>query len=78
MVECTIQEWGEQMTVKEIRNALSSYPDDMEVLTKKTEVFGNVAYVNSIRKDSYGSFGEDVPCVLLTDEFEEESEDNES
>lgn len=62
------------MTVKEIRDALSAYPDDMEVLTKKTEVFGNVAYVNSVRKDSYGSFGVDIPCVLLTDEFEEEEE----
>ena len=60
------------MTVKELKEALSKYPDDMEVMTKKTEVFGNVASVNSIRQDSYGSFGIDVPCVLLTDEFEEE------
>lgn len=63
------------MTVKELREALNEFPDDMEVLTKKTEIFGNVAYVNSVRKDSYGCFGHDEPCVLLTDEFEEESED---
>jgi hypothetical protein len=62
------------MKVKELREALSNFPDDMEVLTKKTEIFGNVAYVNSVRNDSYGCFGHDVPCVLLTDEFEEESE----
>lgn len=62
------------MTVKEIRDALKEYPDDMEVLTKKTEFFGNVAFVNSVRKDSYGSFGVDVPCVLLTDEFGEDNE----
>ena len=62
------------MTVKELREALSKFPDDMEVMTKKTEFFGNVASVNSIREDLYGFFGADVPCVLLTDEFEEESE----
>jgi hypothetical protein len=66
------------MTVKELREALSKFPDDMEVLTKKTELLGNVAYVNSIKEDSYGFFGTDVPCVLLTDEFEQqESEDKE-
>ncbi len=64
------------MTVKELCEALSKFPDDMEVMTKKTEFFGNVAYVNSIREDSYGSFGADIPCVLLTDEFQpEEGED---
>lgn len=59
------------MTVAELKETLNKYPDDMEVMTKKTEIFGNVAYVNSIRQDSYGSFGIDVPCVLLSDEFEE-------
>ena len=63
------------MTVKELHEALSKFPDDMEVLTKKTELLGNVAHVNSVREDSYGFFGTDVPCVLLTDEFEpQESE----
>ena len=62
------------MTVKELREALSKFSDDMEVLTKKTELLGNVAYVNSVKKDSYGFFGTDVPCVLLTDEYEAESE----
>lgn len=33
------------MTVKELREALSKFPDDMEVMTKKTELFGNVAYI---------------------------------
>lgn len=58
------------MTVKDLRKVLDNYPDDMEVLTKKTELFGNVAYVNSVREDSYSSFGIDIPCVLLTDEYE--------
>lgn len=60
------------MTVKELCETLSKFPNDMEVMTKKTEIFGNIAYVNSVKKDSYGFFGIDVPCVLLTDEYEAE------
>ena len=63
------------MIVKELRDILKGFDDDVEVMTKKTEFFGNVGYVNSVRKDSYGFFRTDVPCVLLTDEFEsQESE----
>ena len=62
------------MTVGELKEVLNKYPDNMEVMTKKTEIFGNVGYVNSIRQDSYGSFGVDVPCVLLSDEFDESEE----
>lgn len=63
------------MTVRELKETLNNYPDDMEVMTKKTEFFGNVAYINSIKQDSYVSFGVDIPCVLLTDEYEAESEE---
>lgn len=64
------------MSVKELREILKDFDDDVEVMTKKTEILGNIGYVNSVRKDSYGFFGTDVPCVLLTDEFEpQESED---
>ena len=63
------------MTVKELKEELSKYPDDMKVLTKKTELLGNVAYVNSVKEDLYSFFGIEVACVLLTDEFEpQESE----
>lgn len=66
------------MTVKQLKEALDAFEDDLEIMTKKTEIFGNVAYVNSVRKDSYVFFGVDVPCVLLTDEYEpQESEDGE-
>lgn len=62
------------MTVKELREALNKFPDNMEVLAKKTELLGNVSYVNSVKEDSYGFFGADIPCVLLTDEFDESEE----
>ncbi len=60
------------MTVKELCDILKDFDDDVEVMTKKAEFFGNVGYVNSVRKDSYGFFGVAEPCVLLTDESEEE------
>ena len=63
------------MKIKELREALSKFPDDMEVMTKKTEYFGNVGNVFSVRQDSYGFFGADIPCVLLTDESNEEREE---
>lgn len=65
------------MTVKELRDILKDFDDDVDVMTKKTELLGNIGEVNSVRKDSYGFFGVDVPCVLLTDEFEQESEEGE-
>ena len=63
------------MTVKELRDRLKNFDDDVDVMTKKMEILGNIGEVNSVRKDSYDFFGIDVPCVLLTDEFEpQESE----
>ena len=63
------------MTVKELREALDKFPDYMEVMTKKTELLGNVGYVNCITLDSYGFFGADIPCVLLSDKYPPESEE---
>lgn len=63
------------MKVKELREALSKFPDDMEVMTKKTEILGNIGHVFNVRQDSYGFFGADIPCVLLTDEDDEEEEE---
>ena len=58
------------MTVKELKEELSKYPDDYDVMTKKTEIMGNVGEIHSIKEDSYGFFGADISCVLLSDEFE--------
>lgn len=59
------------MTVKELKIFLNRFDDDIEVITKKTEILGNVGCINSVRKDTYGFFGSDKPCVLLTDEYAE-------
>jgi hypothetical protein len=61
-----------RMTVRELKKELEKYDDNVEVLTKKTELLGNVGFVNSARKDLFTMFGVDQECVLLTDEYNEE------
>lgn len=63
------------MTVIELIEKLKGFNPNAEVLTKKTELFGNVGYVYSVRSDSYEFFGTTVPCVLLSDECEDSEED---
>ena len=67
------------MTVKELRDILKNFDDDLTVITKKINpVFvGDVGVVNSVRKDSFCFMSFDLPCVLLTDELEAESEEEE-
>ena len=59
------------MTVKELRDALKDFDDDVDVMTKKTEIFGNVGEVNSVIPSEYAFFGVGIKCALLTDEYEE-------
>lgn len=42
------------MTVKKLWDILKDFDDDVDVMTKKTEVLGNIGEVNSVRKDSCG------------------------
>ena len=59
------------MKVKELIAKLEGFDQNAEVMTKKTEILGNIGEVNSCRIDSYGFFGMAIPCVLLTDEYGE-------
>ena len=62
------------MTVKQLKDALEKFGDDVEVMTKKTELVGNVAFVNSVRRDLFAMFDVEMECVLLTDELQVESD----
>ena len=62
------------MKVRELIKELEGFNPDTEVMTKKTEIFGNIGAVHSVRNDSHAFFGKNLPCVLLSDEFED-SED---
>ena len=59
------------MTAGELIEKLKQFPSDMEVITKKIEVFGNVGYIFSVYEGSYGFFGKDIPCVIISDESED-------
>lgn len=59
------------MTIKKLMDELQKYDPSLVVMTKKTEIFGNVGYVFSVHEDSFGFFGKDVPCVILSDEDNE-------
>ena len=63
------------MKVKELIAKLEGFDQNAEVMTKKTEILGNIGEVNGCRMSSYGFFGQEIPCVLLTDEYGER-EDN--
>lgn len=59
------------MTVGELKEALNQYDDNLEVFTKKTDFVGTIGYIYNVKKDTYGFFGADLPCILLTDQIED-------
>lgn len=59
------------MTVGELKEALNQFDDNLEVFTKKTELLGTIGYIFSVKQDTYGFFGADLPCILLTDQIED-------
>ena len=65
------------MTVKELREKLAEFPDDLEVLTKKREIFGNVGDVYGVHLDTYAFFTAEFPCVLITDYSDDDEESEE-
>ena len=64
-----VQKWDVRMKVKELRDKLAEFPDELEVLTKKTDIAGNCGLIGCVREDKYSSFGVVLSCVLITDEF---------
>ena len=64
------------MTVGELKEALNQFDDNLEVFTKKTEILGTIGYIFSVKQDTYGFFGENLPCILLTDQVEIREEEN--
>ena len=60
-------------TVGELIKELEKYPKDLDVMTKKEDVFGTVGEVFSTKKDEYYFLGKPIPCVLIGD-FESEDE----
>ena len=55
------------MTVKELKEILVQYPDELEIMTKKNDICGNIGEIHSVNKSSYGFFGKEIPCIILED-----------
>ena len=64
------------MTVEQLITELKKYPKNLEVFTKKEEIFGNIGCVFGVKQDEHQSFGVFLPCVLIGDfEINEEVEE---
>lgn len=55
------------MTVKELIKELEKYDPDLEVMTKKEEVFGNIGAIYNTKLDEYSFFGNPIKYVLIGD-----------
>lgn len=57
------------MKVKDLIRKLKSQNGDKEVLFKyEVMPTGNCAHVGRVKKTTYGFFGKEIPCVMLTNE----------
>lgn len=54
------------MRVKDLKEALSNIHDDVEIfIANSVNVCGNISALCEVRKDTYGSFGESLSCIIL-------------
>ena len=44
------------MTIKELKEILTQYPDELEVMTKKNNICGNIGEIYNVNESSYGFF----------------------
>ena len=63
------------MTVGDLKKLLSAFSDDLDVMTQKTEILGNVGHVNCLYLGDYQFFGRTVPCLYLSDKYYQLYED---
>jgi len=63
------------MKVKELISELNKVDGELEVFTKKAELFGNIGNVFFVKKDCYSSFGKIKECIVISDFEGEEDED---
>lgn len=55
------------MTVKELKEILAQYPNELEVMTEKNDICGNIGEIHNVYEGSYGFFGKEIPCIILED-----------
>lgn len=57
------------MNVRELKNLLGKFDDDIEVLFKLRTSIGTVAHITNGYHDTYSFFGKEIPCLLLASEI---------
>jgi len=55
------------MKVNELIQELQKCPQDLNVFTKKEEIMGTIGETFYVYEDTYGFFGHDLPCVIISD-----------
>ena len=54
------------MKVKRLKEILNNLDDNLEIFIRNSvNVVGNIGELQQVEQSTYGSFGEDVPCLIL-------------
>jgi hypothetical protein len=54
------------MKISDLKKQIEKLPDDMEVYIRCTlNPCGNIILAGKASKDTYGFFGQDIPCVII-------------
>ena len=57
------------MKVKRLKELLNKVDDNQEVfIANSMNICGNISELDQIEETTYGFFGSDVPCIILTSE----------
>ena len=63
-------------TAKDLREFLQDIEDDTEIyIANSFNPVGNISELAEARKDTYGFFGKDIPCVILDSAMNVELDD---
>lgn len=71
------------MKIKELKKWLNQFNGETEIFIKNSyNALGNISELNQIEKTTYGTWGEDVSCIILnsghslnTDIYDEEEDE---
>lgn len=64
------------MRIKDLKEQIKDYNDDLEVYIRCVHnPCGNIKEAGKANKDTYGFFGESIPCVIIEPEkYDEDGE----
>lgn len=64
------------ITVGDLKEVLKKYDDELEIFIRNSvNPCGNIAAMCEIKDDTYGFFGESIPCLIIGSESNTEFEE---